>query len=343
MNFRKHETTEKDVTQSACYDTSGEGGTRAAVYEESGIVHLTTNGEEKESLVQQHLMEEICAPENMNRAYKRVVSNKGAAGVDGMTVKELHGWLAKHKTVIIGKLLADEYKPSPVRRVEIPKPDGGTRMLGIPTVMDRLIQQAVLQVLTPILDPMFSNASYGFRPGRSAHQALLKAKEYVAEGNWYVVDIDLEKFFDRVNHDMLMARVAKHVKDKRVLRLIRKCLQAGIMHNGVCMEREEGTPQGGPLSPLLANLLLHDLDMELEKRGHKFCRYADDCNIYVGSEKAGNRVMESVSDFIEKKLKLKINRDKSSVSPSSMEEILGLPNIQRSPVHRKEKHRALQE
>jgi RNA-directed DNA polymerase len=222
-------------------------------------------------------MEEVCQRSNLNRAYFRVKANKGAAGIDGLTVDELYSWLVQHKQELLSSLLDGSYCPQAVRGVMIPKPDGGERQLGIPTVVDRLVQQAILQVLTRLLDQTFSESSYGFRPNRSAHQALLKAKEYVAEGRAIVVDVDLEKFFDRVNHDILMARLARRVSDKRLLRIVRRFLEAGLMQDGVCIERHEGTPQGGPLSPLLANLLLDDLDQELDRRGHAFCRYADDC------------------------------------------------------------------
>jgi RNA-directed DNA polymerase len=223
------------------------------------------------------LMEAVVARENMFRAYERVVSNKGAAGVDGMTVEQLKPYLQERWAKIKEELLKGEYQPQPVRSVEIPKPQGGVRQLGIPTAVDRLIQQALHQVLSPIFEPQFSESSYGFRPGRSAHQAVQKARDYVAEGRRWVVDLDLEKFFDRVNHDVLMSRLAREISDKRVLRLIRRYLQAGMMTGGVVSPRVEGTPQGGPLSPLMSNVLLDDLDKELERRGHKFCRYADDC------------------------------------------------------------------
>jgi group II intron reverse transcriptase/maturase len=260
---------------------------------------------------------------NMYEALRRVEGNKGAAGIDGMEVKDLRPYLKAHWQEIKGQLLEGTYKPKPVRRAEIPKPDGGVRFLGIPCVIDRLIQQSLLQVLTPIFDPGFSEHSYGFRPGRGAHQAVQKAKEYVGEGYTYVVDIDLEKFFDRVNHDALMARVARKVEDKRVLKLIRAYLNSGIMVDGVCIRTEEGTPQGGPLSPLLSNVMLDDLDKELEKRGHRFVRYADDCNIYVKSQRAGERVMGNVKRFLGERLKLKVNEAKSAVGKVNARKFLG--------------------
>jgi len=267
--------------------------------------------------------EAVFERQNMLTALKRVESNKGAAGVDGMEVKDLSGYLKAHWLEVREALESGKYRPSPVRRVEIPKPDGGVRQLGIPTVLDRLIQQAIAQVLTPMFEAVFSPYSYGFRPGRSAHQAVQKSQEYLREGYDWVVDIDLEKFFDRVNHDMLMARVARVVKDKRVLKLIRAYLNSGVMVNGVVMDTEEGTPQGGPLSPLLSNIMLNDLDRELEERGHKFVRYADDCNIYVKTQRAGERVMESVKQYLEKKLKLKANPKKSKVERATRVKFLG--------------------
>jgi RNA-directed DNA polymerase len=268
-------------------------------------------------------MEQVVNPANMNRAYARVKSNKGAPGADGMTVGQLAGWLKQHRQELTASMLDGTYQPQPVRGVQIPKPGGGMRQLGIPVVVDRLVQQAMLQVLEGILDPTFSESSYGFRPGRSAHDALLKAKQFVAEGRSIVVDIDLEKFFDRVNHDVLMNRLSQHVSDKRILKIIGRFLRAGMMSEGVCVSRSEGTPQGGPLSPLLANLLLDDLDKELERRGHCFCRYADDCNIYVQSTKAGERVMQSVTSFLEQKLRLRVNRDKSAVASVQERKFLG--------------------
>jgi RNA-directed DNA polymerase len=258
-------------------------------------------------------MERIVSRENMMAAYQRVVANKGAAGIDGMTVEQLQPYLKERWPRIREELLDDRYMPKSVRGVDIPKPGGGTRQLGIPTVMDRLIQQAMHQVLMPLFDPGFSDASYGFRPGRGAHDAVLAARAHMTEGRRFVVDLDLEKFFDRVNHDVLMARVARRVKDKRVQRLIRRYLQAGLMTGGVTTVRGEGTPQGGPLSPLLSNILLDDLDKELERRGHAFCRYADDCNIYVRTRRAGERVMASITRFLVERLRLRVNVAKSAV------------------------------
>ena len=269
------------------------------------------------------MMETVVRGENIQKALLRVEKNKGSSGVDNMTVGELRSYLKEQWPRIKGELLNDKYKPHLVLRVEIPKPNGGVRQLGIPTVVDRLIQQLLHQVLSPIFDVGFSEASYGFRQGRKAHSAVKQAQKYVAEGKRWVVDIDLEKFFDRVNHDMLMARVARKIKDKRILRLIRRYLQAGIMDEGLIKASLEGTPQGGPLSPLLSNIFLDDLDKELERRGHKFCRYADDCNIYVGSKKAGESVMNSITRFLEKRLKLKVNRNKSAVDRPWKRKFLG--------------------
>jgi RNA-directed DNA polymerase len=270
------------------------------------------------------LMEAVVERENMFRALRQVEANKGSAGVDGVSVHALKASLREHWPRIREELLEGRYQPQPVRKVEIPKPGGkGMRQLGIPTVMDRLIQQALNQVLQPIFDPDFSEWSYGFRPGRSAHQAVLKAREHAAAGRRWVVDMDLEKFFDRVNHDMLMARLARRIEDRRILGLIRRYLQAGLMVGGIVSPRSEGTPQGGPLSPLLSNILLDDLDKELERRGHAFCRYADDCNIYVKSARSGQRVLESISRYLAGKLKLTVNPEKSAVARPWVRKFLG--------------------
>jgi len=268
-------------------------------------------------------MEAVVEGENLKQALARVKRNKGAAGIDGMSVDELAAYLKKHWPMIRAQLLEGTYKPQPVRRVEIPKASGGTRPLGIPTVLDRFIQQAVMQVLQADWDGTFSEMSFGFRPGRSAHQAVEQAQAYIATGHGFVVDIDLEKFFDRVNHDVLMGLIAKRVGDKRILKLIRAFLSAGVMEGGLVSPMEEGTPQGGPLSPLLSNLMLDVLDKELEKRGHRFVRYADDCNIYVRSQRAGERVMAGIEKLLAKRLKLKMNKAKSAVAKPSVRKFLG--------------------
>jgi RNA-directed DNA polymerase len=299
---------------------AGADGTRLPEY---GRQQAATAFDQQRALTVS-LMEQVCDPKNLLRAYRRVRSNKGKPGVDGMTVHELADWLRENNAALTASLLEGTYRPQPVRGVQIPKPGGGQRQLGIPVVVDRLVQQMILQVLDPIFDPTFSNSSYGFRPGRSPHMALEQARKYVAqEGREFVVDLDLEKFFDRVNHDILMSRIARRIGDKRLLLVIRRFLQAGLMQDGVCVTRDEGTPQGGPLSPLLANLLLDDLDQLLESRDHRFCRYADDCNIYVRSLAAGQRVMESVTRFLEEKLKLRVNREKSAVAPVGERKFLG--------------------
>ena len=270
------------------------------------------------------IMEEVCERDNLREAFQRVKSNKGSAGVDGMTIDDLSAYLKEHWPVIREQLLSGTYEPKPVRRVEIPKPDGGgVRKLGIPTVLDRFVQQAVMQVLQRQWDPTFSQHSYGFRPGRSAHQAVAQAQQYIVASYGWVVDLDLEKFFDQVNHDKLMGQIANRVEDKRLLKLIRAFLNAGVMENGLVSPSVEGTPQGGPLSPLLSNLVLDELDRELERRGHRFVRYADDSNIYVRSERAGQRVMESITHFITHKLKLKVNESKSAVARPQERKFLG--------------------
>jgi len=299
--------------------STGNGGIEAGECEESQA--SAALGQAR--ALPDRLMEEVTRTKNLIEAIDRVRANKGSAGVDGMTVGELLPWVREHVQEFVASLLDGSYQPQPIRGVQIPKPGGGMRQLGIPTVIDRLVQQAILQVLDPLLDPTFSESSYGFRRGRGAFPALAKAKEYVAEGRTIVVDMDLEKFFDRVNHDILMARLARHVGDKRLLKIIRRFLEAGMMQDGVCVARHEGTPQGGPLSPLLANLLLDDLDKELERRGHCFCRYADDCNIYVRSRSAGERVLASMTGYLEGTLRLRVNREKSAVAHVEERKFLG--------------------
>src|SRR5213083_454999 len=297
------------------------GETRGVAGEETESL-MATSGSEIPARTNR-LMEEVCERENLKEALRQVKGNKGSAGVDGITVNQLTDYLKQHWPVIREELQNGTYAPKSVRRVEIPKPDGGVRKLGIPTVLDRLIQQAVMQVLQRRLDSTFSDHSYGFRPGRSAHQAVAQAKQYIAAGYDWVIDLDLEKFFDRVNHDKLMGRIAKRVEDKRLLKLIRAFLNAGVMENGLVSPSVEGTPQGGPLSPLLSNLVLDELDRELERRGHRFVRYADDCNIYVRSERAGQRVMDSIKRFITQRLKLKVNEKKSAVAQPQVRKFLG--------------------
>jgi RNA-directed DNA polymerase len=283
----------------------------------------------------EQLMEEVCGRKNCQQALARVKSNKGSAGTDGMTIEQLPAYLKQHWPAIREQLLRGTYKPQPVKRVEIPKPDGGMRKLGIPTVLDRFIQQAVMQVLQGRWDRTFSHSSYGFRPGRSAHQAVAKAQQYIAAGYGWVVDLDLEKFFDRVNHDKLMAQIAKRINDKQLLKLIRAFLRAGVMEGGLVSPVDEGTPQGGPLSPLLSNIVLDELDRELERRGHRFVRYADDSNIYVLSRRAGERVMTSIKQFITRQLKLKVNEQKSAVARPRERKFLGFSfTWQREPKRR---------
>jgi RNA-directed DNA polymerase len=286
-------------------------GRKSVTVRSGAEICAATSGQTKS---EDHLMERVVERSNLWLAYQRVVGNKGASGVDDLEVSELKDWLKVHWPRVKEALLAGRYMPQPVRRVDIPKPSGGVRTLGVPTVVDRLIQQAMHQVLQPLFEPTFSDGSFGFRPGRNAHQAVRRAQAYIREGKRWVVDLDLEKFFDRVNHDVLMSRVARRVSDVRVLKLIRRFLGSGIMSEGLVRPRTEGTPQGGPLSPLLSNILLNDLDRELEKRGLAFCRYADDCNVYVGSHMAGERVMRGIRTYLEKVLHLRVNAQKSAVA-----------------------------
>lgn len=315
----KHGAVDREILGNICHGVSSDDGIKAATFED--LQRLTIQSQKETLEETKNLMKKVCQEDNLKRALKKVVANKGAAGIDGMNVTQLKQWFCDNEQNLVDTLLGDKYKPQPVKRISIPKPGGGRRKLGIPTTIDRLVQQAILQVLSPIFEQYFSNSSYGFRPRRSAHQAIKQAQEYVQEGRSWLVDIDLEKFFDNVNHDILMSRIMRKLSDKRVLRIIRRFLQAGALVDGVVILDNEGTPQGGPLSPLLANIILDDLDKELERRGHKFCRYADDCNIYVQSEKAGERTMQSITEFLKKKLRLRVNTKKSAVGPSSYSQV----------------------
>ena len=300
-----------------------EGRGEAPNRSQEGTESLTAKRGAESPALGERSIEEVCERENCKQALARVQANKGSPGIDGLKVGELSGYLKQHWPWIRERLLRGTYKPQPVRRVEIPKPDGGVRKLGIPTVLDRFIQQAVMQVLQRRWDPTFSEHSHGFRPKRSAHQAVAKAQQYIAAGHRWVVDLDLEKFFDRVNHDKLMAAIARRVTDKRMLQLIGAFLKVGVMENGLVSPAEEGTPQGGPLSPLLSNIVLDELDRELQRRKHRFVRYADDCNIYVGSRRAGQRVMNSITGFLSRQWKLKVNEAKSAVARPETRKFLG--------------------
>lgn len=311
---------EADRADQAGAADTGRNSVVAAARAEADVATRTRT---KAEVATTSLMEAVVERGNLKLAYQRVIENKGAAGVDQLAVSELKDHLKRHWLTIRARLLAGVYQPQPVRRVDIPKPQGGVRTLGIPTVVDRLIQQALHQVLQPIFEPTFSEASYGFRPGRNAHQALRQARQYVAQGKRWVVDMDLERFFDRVNHDLLMSKLAARIGDARVLALIRRYLEAGMMADGLVQPRTEGTPQGGPLSPLLSNILLTDLDQELERRGHAFCRYADDCNIYVASQRAGVGLLHSLTGFLGERLKLKVNAAKSAVARPWQRKFLG--------------------
>jgi len=320
-----------------------EGRSEAPRTDGQGTETLTAKRTHESPADTEGLMEEVCERENCQQALRRVKANKGSPGVDGMSVRELSDYLKQHWPAIREQLLSGTYRPQPVKRVEIDKPDGGgVRKLGVPTVLDRLIQQAVLQVLQRRWDRTFSDHSYGFRPGRSAHQAVARAQQYVTEGYRWVVDLDLEKFFDRVCHDKLMARIAARVSDKRMLKLIRAFLTAGVMENGLVSAVDEGTPQGGPLSPLLSNLVLDELDRELERRGHRFVRYADDSNVYVRSERAAQRVMASLTVFITRRLKLKVNGEKSAVARPAERKFLGFSFTRHRQPQRRIAPKALQ-
>lgn len=319
MTSKRQKTSEQQLLLAFAQESRSESPTAC----DEGTVLSVADSNSERPTSSDRLMESICDPVNLDMAMAKVIANGGASGVDGMTVKQLEKYFERHRARIVGELLAGTYQPQPVRRVEIPKPDGGVRKLGIPTAVDRMIQQAILLVLSPEWDETFSEHSFGFRPFRSAHQAVAQAQTYLEEGSTWVIDMDLEKFFDRVNHDVLMSRVARRVKDRRLLKLIRAFLNSGVMIDGLTSATPEGTPQGGPLSPLLSNLLLDELDRELESRGLRFTRYADDCNIYVKSERAGKRVLASVTNWLAKKLRLKVNQLKSAVDRPWKRKFLG--------------------
>lgn len=314
---------QKTPTQLRLWSFTGEERGESPKAPEAGSVPLEANSPTERPTSSDRLMESICDPDNLNQAMARVIANGGSPGIDGLSVGKLDQYFQRYRERIVGELLGGTYRPQPVKQVEIAKPSGGVRKLGIPTVVDRVIQQAILQVLSPLWDETFSEFSFGFRPGRSAHQAVAQAQSYLEEGCTWVVDVDLEQFFDRINHDVLMSRVAGRVKDKRLLKLIRAFLNSGVMAGGVVSLRSAGTPQGGPLSPLLSNLLLDDLDRELESRGLRFARYADDCNIYVKSRRAGERVLRSISRWLERELRLRVNAEKSAVDRPWNREFLG--------------------
>ena len=336
MNLSKREQRPQKTSYEGCLEEKRLEAERVPRVHSSDLANLSKKA--RTEICTKNLLERIVSSENMNKALKRVERNKGSHGIDGMQTDTLRSYLTENGKALVLEILEGRYKPKPVRKVEIPKPDGGKRGLGIPVVVDRVIQQAISQVLTEVFEPEFSEHSYGFRPNKSTHHALKQAEIYINSGYKVVVDMDLEKFFDRVNHDKLMHLISRKVSDKRVLKLIRKYLTAGVMANGICVASKEGTPQGGPLSPLLSNIMLNELDKMLEERGHKFCRYADDCNIYVKSKRAGLRVMETVRRFLENELRLKVNEEKSAVASPTKRKFLGYSFYYRKGTYRLRVH-----